>query len=249
MIKRQITYCSRYFPESVPKLIEQLLPYLESGEKEFHHTSGFAHSKMVIFTNSGENKMEMAHWGLIPSWVKDKISAEKFWNNTINARSETMFEKASFKDSAKHKRCILFVDGFYEHHHQNSKAYPFFIHKENNEMLALAGLWTDWLDKESGELRKTFSILTTKANSLMNKIHNNPKLKEARMPVLLSPSNFLEWMDNKTKESRVVELCTSAKEGVLKAYTVKRLRGKEYLGNVPEISEAHTYHELSLILD
>lgn len=69
----------------------------------------------------------VAKWGLIPNWVKDLDTANKIRNKTINARGESIFEKPSFKNSARTKRCLIYVNGFYEHHYFNEKTYPYYI--------------------------------------------------------------------------------------------------------------------------
>ena len=88
-------------------------------------------------------------------------------------------KKPSFKVSASTKRCILPVNGFFEHHHYKGNTYPFHITLPDNKVMNLAGMHDEWVDKETGELIKSFTIVTTPGNELMSKIHNNPKLKEA----------------------------------------------------------------------
>ena len=78
-------------------------------------------------TNEKPLQPQLFHWGLIPAWVKDNQTAQTIVNQTVNARGETIFEKPAFKSSAKNKRCIVYVDAFYEHHHANGKTYPFRI--------------------------------------------------------------------------------------------------------------------------
>ena len=172
---------------------------------------------------------------------------KKYWNNTLNARGETIFEKPSFRDSAKNNRCLIYIDGFYEHHHYKGKTYPFFIHHKTEKPLALAGLWNEWVDKESGEVLNTFTIVTTKGNNMMGKIHNNPKLKGPRMPLILPEELEEKWLVNIEDEldiKSVQSLIESYPENELEAYTVHRLRGKEYLGNVEETAEEFHYEEL-----
>lgn len=119
---------------------------------------------------------------------------KKQWNNTLNARGETIFEKPSFRTSAKNHRCIIYVAGFYEHHHYNNKTYPFFIYRKDAQPMALAGLWSEWKNPDTGGRLNTFSIVTTKGNKMMARIHNNPKLKEPRMPVILPSELEDEWL-------------------------------------------------------
>lgn len=211
------------------------------------HASGFSHPKLLIYSNRSPDMPEVATWGLIPHWVKDREQSKKYWNNTLNARGETLFEKPSFRDAAQHHPCLIYVDGFYEHHHYNGKSYPFFIQSKDHEPLILAGVWNEWLDRETGELLTTFTIVTTAGNKMLSKIHNNPKLKEPRMPVLLHEEWANNWLQP-SSENTDVDLMKSQirpyPDDTLEAYTVHKLRGHEYLGNVPEICEKVTYQEL-----
>lgn len=212
-----------------------------------YHASGFSHPKMVIYTNESPDSPMASTWGLIPHWVKDKTQSRKIWNSTLNARGETIFEKPSFRDSARNKRCIVQVDGFYEHHHFKGKTYPFFISHCDDKPLSMAGLWSEWIDRQTGEVVNTFAIVTTKGNSMMAKIHNNPKLPEPRMPLILPQEwegKWLQKINDELDEKAVRKLIVSYPESELKAHTVSRLRGKNYLGNVEEVSSVFDYQEL-----
>lgn len=245
-LEAQLKRAKRYNNVAAILEIEQkLIPFTDL---PMHHKSGFSHPKALIYPNLAPNYPMIAHWGLVPHWVKDKQTQQKIWNNTINARSETMFTKPSFRDSAKNRRCLVFVDGFYEHHHFNGKTYPFYIHASNNQPLCLAGLWSEWIDTQTGEVLASFSVLTTQGNSMMAKIHNNPKLKEARMPVILEEKSEHLWLsgiaDSQEEQNRLLSLCQPASPSHLQAYTVTRLRGSAYPGNIPEINKPVNYPEL-----
>ena len=146
---------------------------------------------------------------------------------------------------------MIHVDGFYEHHHYRGKTYPFFIHRKDNEPITFAGLWSIWEDRESGGIWKTFAIVTTEGNPLLAKIHNNPKLEGPRMPVILSKESENDWIMpydeqlwEKEQKKAIQNLIRPYPEEELAAHTVHKLRGKEYSGNVPEISEPVEYAEL-----
>lgn len=154
----------------------------------------------VVQGNDATTRIEAFHWGLIPSWAKDRKIASKM----INARSETLAEKNSFKSLFKKKRLLLPMDGFYEWKAGasggplNSKGkplkQPLFIHRVNNEPMAVAGLWTAWKDPEAAEgsdanqWLHSATIITTAANDTMAPVHN-------RMPVFVPRSRWAEWLD------------------------------------------------------
>ena len=230
--------------QAVGEIITKLAPY---SDLPLYHASGFTHPKLLIYTDRSPNFPELSTWGLVPHWVKDKVQLKKYWNNTLNARGETIFEKPSFRTSARNNRCIIYVDGFYEHHHFGGKTYPFFIHAKNNEPLALAGLWSEWVDHETGEVLNSFTIVTTEGNKMLGRIHNNPKLAGPRMPLILPhelEDTWLNPIEDELDIKKIQELIKSYPDEELEAYTVPKLRGKEYLGNVPEISEMYEYQEL-----
>jgi putative SOS response-associated peptidase YedK len=230
--------------QAIADIRERLAPLTDL---PLHHASGFTHPDLLIYTNSSPNFPEVATWGLVPHWTKDSAQQKKLWNATLNARGETLFEKPAFRDAAQHQRCIIYVDGFYEHHHHAGKTYPFFIHQKEKQPLALAGLWSEWRNPQTKGLLRSFSIVTTTANTLMQHIHNNPKLKAPRMPFILPQKLEDAWLKPITDDSgkqNLQKLIRPLADRELTAYPVARLRGKEYKGNVESVSDEVFYTDL-----
>jgi putative SOS response-associated peptidase YedK len=228
--------------KEIDKIIEKIEQFIKY---PVYHVSGFQHPTLIIYTGHNPDYPTASTWGLVPHWVNDKNQLKKLWNNTLNARGETIFEKPSFRDSAHNRRCLIYVNGFYEHHYFNGMTYPYFIYHKDKEPLALAGLWSEWVDKETGEILNTFTIVTTKGNSLLERIHNNPKLKGSRMPLILGPEMENRWIDPDNKDPvKIKDIIKSYPSEFLLSHTVHRLRGKEYMGNVEEISNPVSYQEL-----
>lgn len=228
-----------------PEFMFTIKKELEAFNKiNFHHVSGFSHPGIFVYTNENSYHPKLQHWGLIPFWAKDEKSAFSIQNKTLNARAESVFQKPSFRDPAKNKRCLIFIDGFYEHHHYKGKTYPYYIYPENKTTFCLAGIWDEWINKDSGEIYRGFSIITTKAKGLMEKIHNNPKLQEARMPLVLDEKEENDWLTTIKNQEQLAEFIQSKKEIHIQAHTVHKLRGKNALGNVPEANKACVYPEL-----
>lgn len=232
--------------DAVKEIEESILPLTDL---PLYHASGFQHPKVLIYTNRSPDFPEVATWGLVPHWIKDKTQKQKYWNKTLNARGESIFEKPSFRDAARDQRCLIYINGFYEHHHQNLKTYPYYISAINEEPLILAGLWNNWKDPETNISMNTFSIVTTEGNSLLKKIHNNPKLEGPRRPLVL-PSEFAEkWLSPVSDDldiKSLQELIKKYPEDELTAHPVGPLRGKKYIGNVEEVSKICSYPELNL---
>ncbi|WP_276391284.1 SOS response-associated peptidase [Eudoraea chungangensis] len=230
--------------QAIEEIIEKLLPY---SDLPSYHVSGFSHPRLFIYPDKTPYQPILAYWGLIPSWIKDRSQVKKYWNNTLNARGETIFEKPSFRDAAKKNRCLFIIDGFYEHHHYKGKTFPFYVSRRDNVPMSLAGLWSEWIDKSTGEVVTTFTIITTEANPLLRKIHNNPKLKGPRMPVILSgeaAENWLKPLNEQEDSTKLKDLLKPYPVEVLKAHTVQRLRGRNYPGNIKSITEEVEYKEL-----
>ena len=223
------------------RMIEERLK--EIGVNDLFQASGFSHPKMLIYPDK-ESEPMVATWGLVPHWVKDNAAKVQLWNSTLNARGESIFEKPSFRDAAKSKRCLIYLDGFYEHHHQSGKTYPFFIRKKDNEPFPVAGLWSEWHDKENQIKLITFSIVTTVGNEMMAKIHNNPKLEGPRMPVILPDELADDWINPSKSQKELNDLLLPFPDDLLTAHTVNRIAGKESKGNVPEAEEEFSYEEL-----
>jgi len=139
----------------------------------------------VVTVNEDKRVLIMMRWGLVPFWAKDVKSGY----NLINAKAETLKEKASFRTPFKKKRCLVLADGFYEWTHSEKKGakQPYRFVLKNREPFAFAGLWDEW-NNPDGEKLLTFTIITTSANELMGPIHD-------RMPVILHEKDEGMWLD------------------------------------------------------
>ena len=139
---------------------------------------------VAVVANTGDNKIDFFVWGLIPSWAKDP----KIGNKLINARSETLAEKPSFRTAYRRRRCLILTDGFYEWRKNPDKTKtPMYIQLESQEPFAFAGLWEQWYSPHGDEVLSC-TIITTQPNEFMSQIHN-------RMPVILPPEAYARWLD------------------------------------------------------
>jgi putative SOS response-associated peptidase YedK len=128
-------------------------------------------------------ELVLLRWGLIPSWAQDPSVGSRL----INARSETVAEKPSFRYAFKSRRCLVPADGFYEWQCQERGRQPFFIRMREGTSFAIAGLWEHWQGPE-GEVIESCTLLTTAANEMMRLLHD-------RMPVILNPKDYDLWLD------------------------------------------------------
>ena len=149
-----------------------------------------------VISNAGSNGLTFYKWGLIPPWSKDETFGGY---NLINARGETVAEKASFRSAYRRRRCLILADGFYEWRNESSQGVkiPYYIHMKDKRPFAFAGLWEIWHSPHGDELHSC-CIITTEPNKIVEPIHN-------RMPVILSPGEYPLWLDPAEKEPHELE--------------------------------------------
>jgi putative SOS response-associated peptidase YedK len=158
----------------------------------FNPRYNIAPAEMIyaVLESDTERVLTELKWGLIPSWAKDNSIGDKL----INARSETLSEKPSFKDSFKKRRCIIPASGFYEWKKSAGGKQPYYFYLKDRDVFGFAGLWEEWTDKQTGEVIETCTIITTEANKVLEPVHN-------RMPVILKPEAYDLWLDEKEKNT------------------------------------------------
>jgi putative SOS response-associated peptidase YedK len=157
-------------------------------------------------------EMSLLKWGLIPSWAKDSLMGVKL----INARSETVTEKPSFREAFKRRRCVIPADGFYEWQRTGGRKQPFFFHLRDDRPFSFAGLWDKWKN-EDGEVIESCTILTTEANEVLSPVHD-------RMPVILHPETYELWLDDDVRKSDLrMELLQPFPASEMRAYPVSTL--------------------------
>lgn len=227
-----------YF-ESLPIFRDQ---HIDVPELPFYYlVNGFSHPKLAVARHDG---VFLHEWGLIPWWVKDETSAKEMQDRTLNAVGETAFEKASFKNSVASKRCLLPVSGYYEWRDVKGVKYPYFVQSTEREYFSLGAIYETWTNKETGEMHDTFSIITTAANPLMEKIHNLKK----RMPLMIPVADEMKWLDPELEKEQVKKLIRPFPEEKMSAYTISReANSARNNRNVPEILNKVEYSELDAL--
>jgi putative SOS response-associated peptidase YedK len=221
--------------------------------------SGFAYGAWPVLKPKHGGKdfdLVLMHWEFIPSFIHDRAALEHFRKgglnpktgrkdpprNTLNAIGEEMLEKVSYKQAAVDRRCLVLSSGFYEWRHftppgtNKDMAYPYHVHLPGKEYFFMAGIWQPWTDRETGEIIDTFSIVTTKANGLMEKVHN----KKKRMPLILPDELAWEWIQEGLSRERITEMTHyQYPSGEMEAYTIRKdFRTAE------DPAEAYHYEEL-----
>lgn len=143
-------------------------------------------NSLVLRQSFGDHtRLQTAYlrWGLVPSWSKTAQTQTPM----INARSETVTEKPSFRAAFQRRRCLVPADGFYEWKKAKGVNQPYFFRMADDSVFLMAGIWETWVG-EHNQTVDSYTILTTRANALMAKYHE-------RMPVILTESRVEKWLD------------------------------------------------------
>lgn len=164
---------------------------------------------MPVITADAPEGLSWFHWGLVPAWSKDKAVSQKL----INARAETLEEKASFRNALKRRRCLVPADGFYEWKSVGKKSrVPYRITLLQEELFAFAGLWEEYEDDE-GQMIHTFTIITTEASTALQSLHS-------RMPVILSKKAEKDWLNLNLEQEQLKALLEPYPANKTRLYTV-----------------------------
>lgn len=247
LTKRKVKYARRAgADEAEVKELELQLEELTATQPAMYHVSGFAHPRLLCFTREDGPRFDLFRWGLIPHWVKDAAQAATIGRQTLNARGETLFEKPAFRVAAQH-RCLVLIDGFFEFFHFAKHTYPYHIRLKDGEPMALGGIRSTWHDPQDRVALATVSIVTTEANPLMARIHNNPKAEGPRMPFIVPRERDEAWLSTDADKDRIASLIRPFDADALEAWTVAPLLGKHASPNLPQALEPYDYPELALL--
>jgi putative SOS response-associated peptidase YedK len=183
--------CGLYSFKRSPEEVRSLFNYLE--EPDFpprQYVTPGSPMAIVRQDNAGVRHFTLVRWGFVPCWAKELQPKP-----LINARSETVFEKPTFKNAIRRRRCLIPADGFYEWEGDvPGKKKPWHIHKPQHALMAFGGLWEHWMGPDGSEL-ETAAIITTDANLLVSTIH-------PRSPLVIHPDDFDLWLDTSNEDPR-----------------------------------------------
>lgn len=169
----------------------------------------------VVLRGDTGRRLGLLRWGLVPRWADDPSIGSRM----INARSETIRTKPAFREAFLRRRCLVPADGFFEWRKppagSGGPKRPYWIHRPDRRPFAMAGLWERWEGGGTGPLT-TFTILTTEASGELRSIHS-------RMPVVLPPESWEEWLDPDAEPSGVERWLQSCRGAGLEAWEVSTL--------------------------
>ncbi|HSB65100.1 MAG TPA: SOS response-associated peptidase, partial [Anaerolineales bacterium] len=226
IVKRnEVIMCGRFTLTIDPYHLQEAFPWAVIPD-DLQPRYNIAPSQPVaVIPNTGDNTLSMYKWGLIPSWSKDPAIGDRM----INARSESLAEKPSFRNAYKRRRCLILSDGFYEWK-QNpdlKSKQPMYIRLKDGKPFAFAGLWEVWISPDGTEVRSC-TIITTQPNSLLETIHN-------RMPVILPTEAYNRWLAKEDQQpAQLDELLIPYPAAAMVAFPVSKMVNRPELDR-PEL--------------
>lgn len=214
-------------------------------DKYYNYMNGYDHQELPVLKQEDPTKIAKSNWGLVASWAKDSTQANMLRKGCLNVKSEEIFQTASYRNVIKNKRCLIFLNGFYEWRHVTTKdKYPYLVSLKDQKAFACGGVYETWKDKTTGEIRETCAIVTTSANPLMAKIHNTKQ----RMPLIFTKQEMFKWIQPNLTEEQIVSLMKPLDENLMEAHTVTKINPKTpAVFNVPEVKLEVEYSQIILL--
>lgn len=204
--------CGRFTLTLEPGELQELLdlgPFVHIVQPRYNIAPS---QPVAIVKDPNTRAVELYQWGLVPFWSKDI----KIGSRLINARSETVAEKPSFRAAFKYRRCLILADGFYEWKKEpgGEGKTPYLFKLKDDGPFTFAGLYEHWEPPVGGELH-TCTILTCEPNDLVGEVHN-------RMPVMLNAAQRWQWLDPEMDQKNLLSLLKPYPAGEMKDFAVSR---------------------------
>lgn len=240
MTRRANAYAKRHGNIGIwEKAKEQLPP--------FYHLNGFDEPDLPVITANDPDRVQFFHWGFVPMVYAPTINGRPM--NTLNARNDKIFtERSIYRKAAESRRCLVMLDGFFDHHKKNGIAYPHFVQMKNHEPFFVGGLWQTFSYERDDVSIQTVTLVTGPANKEMAWIHNEPAYSpESRMIYIVDPKDDDAWLNGTPEQA--MALIRPLPDDALDYHACKPIKSNKklqriYAGNVPEIQEYHYYPEL-----
>ena len=201
--------CGRYLITTTPEAMRALFKYFEQPNFPARYNVAPTQPVPIVRLHEGKRQFVLVRWGLIPSWVKDP----KQYSLILQARSDGVLDKPSFKNAMKYRRCLIPADGFYEWNEATTPRRPYVVRPRDGKPVAFAGLWESWMGP-NGEEMETCAVVTCDANRTLHPIHH-------RMPVVIPEEAFDLWLDCRNVDAlTAAALLVPAPEDLFEAWEI-----------------------------
>lgn len=207
--------CGRFTLNTDGDIVQEVLEIGRVPEEATPRYNIAPTQNVAVVTDPESRDVEMFRWGLIPSWAKDLSMGSRL----INARSETVAEKPSFRSAFKRRRCLVLADGFYEWQKgtgPKGRSQPFHFRLASGDPFAFAGLWEIWRPQEEADPLLTCTIITGPANEVVAPVHG-------RSPIVLTGERMWRWMDGDASREELRNLLMPLPAEMLDGYPVATL--------------------------
>ncbi len=219
-------------------------------DKQF--VKGFDFPVMPVISDENPEIIQMFRWGFVPPQTGSVEKATEFLHqyNTLNAKAENLFESRLFQTAIQKQRCLVLCSGFFEWRHKNpkksnSEKYPFYVSLKDEGIFVFGGIWEKFTDRNTGEIIHTYAIITTKANDLMELVHNTKK----RMPLIIEPGKAIKWLDPNLSNEEIKTYFQPFDSDKLKATPIKKINPRLTYEDDPGITVYYHYQELSAMME
>lgn len=220
------------------------------------------HPELTVISADSPGEIQRMRWGVIPSFAKyldvstkegSNVKAHPYdfrnkYSKTANAMVESLMERPTWRRLYQYNRCVLPVTGFFEFYHLKGKkvTYPHYLTLKDADVYGLACIWDEWADTETGEVVRSFAVITTKPNELMSVIHNNPSAHSGpRMPAILPVSEWSSWLESQFTYEDVLSMCKPfPTDGMLATPVRQGLKKRDVNADISHVIEKINYPEL-----
>lgn len=240
MTKKAKAYAERYGTVEIWDEAKRKYP-------PFFHMNGFDEPDLPVITNQAPDQVQFFQWGFVPLVYAPDIHGRPM--NTLNARDDKIFtEKSIYRKAAESSRCLVMLDGFFDHHKKNGVAYPYYIKLKTGDPFLVGGLYQRFVNERDEIEIDTVTLVTGAANKEMAWIHNEPAYSpESRMIFIVDRSLDDIWLHGDPKEAQ--EAIKPLVDGELSYHPCKPIKSNKklnraYVGNTPDIQVYHYYPEL-----
>ncbi|MCG1037291.1 SOS response-associated peptidase [Polaribacter sargassicola] len=212
----------------------------------YYHFNGWETKHLAIIKQGTSATIDLSLWGLLPTnYDLSKRKDFLIKTNTLNATKERLYDSNLFSQFIRKQRCLILADGLFEPHSALGikNKIPYYFKEKNHDLIAFAGVYSVIDDNESTPIYSA-SIITTEANNMFKEIHNTPnKLGSYRMPLILDPSDYYDWLNVTDDETIKILLHTFTKQEIINYPVSTSLFSNKINTNVPSILDKVAYQQ------